>query len=241
MHDEAVEAIKNLSNEAMELKEVDGKKYSPVTLKRVYSDPRPDALRIKSLEGIMDYLTANIDNLDIDELILHIIDYETVCILTNVRGEKNQRHVVIQAGLGEFDSFPFDRYIGQEQFIIKMRAMFNSTTDLESIIRYTSKIDQTASVVTEDDGITQNVNIKQGQSGAMTERETIPSLVVLEPYRTFSEAEQPASQFLFRMKTEDEVVKCALFEADGGAWRSQARQNIAQYFSEREIEIPVIA
>jgi hypothetical protein len=175
------------------------------------------------------------------ELIVHIVDHREVRVLTNVHGEKNQRNCVIAAILQGLEPFPFEKYIGQEQFIIKMRAMFNSTEDLESIIRYTSKIDQTASVTTEDDGITQNINIKKGRSGVRTERDTVPSLVVLEPFRTFMEADQPCSQFLFRIKTEDEVVKCALFEADGGAWRNQARQNISEYFSSMDLGIPIIS
>lgn len=241
MHDEAVKAVEGLTIKSMELKEVGKEFYSPVKLNRVYSDPRPNSIGIKSLTGVLDFLEFNIDKLSIDDLMLHIVDHTDVKIVTNVHGKQNERHTVLNASLDDFDVFQFDRYIEQEQFIIKMRSMFNSTEDLETIIRYTSKIDRAASVTTEDDGITQNVNIKQGQSGVRTEREIVPSLVLLEPYRTFPEAEQPASQFLFRMKTENETVKCALFQADGGTWRNQARINIKNFFIDNNIPIPVIA
>lgn len=241
MHDEAVKAVEELTIKSMELKEVLGKKYSPVKLNRVYSDPRPESVVIKSLTGVLDFLESNVDKLDKEKLMLHIVDHTEVRIITDVCGESNERNTVLAAKLDDFEVFQFNRYIEQEQFIIKMRSMFNSTPDLETIIRYTSKIDRTASVTTEDDGITQNVNIKQGQSGVRTERETVPSLVLLEPYRTFPEALQPSSQFLFRMKTENEVVNCALFQADGGTWRNQARINIKDYFIENELPIPVIA
>ena len=41
---------------------------------------------------------------------------------------------------------------------------------------------------------------------------------------------QPESQFVFRM-TEDKYdgVQCASFEADGGAWRLKAMENIKEY------------
>lgn len=46
----------------------------------------------------------------------------------------------------------------------------------------------------------------------------------------FVEVDQPASQFIFRMKQEQGMgIRCALFEADGGAWKNQACQNIEQY------------
>ena len=56
----------------------------------------------------------------------------------------------------------------------------------------------------------------------------------LRPYRTFTEVVQPASDFIFRMK-EDRGITCALFEADGGAWKNAAMKNIKEYL-EFELE-----
>lgn len=66
----------------------------------------------------------------------------------------------------------------------------------------------------------------------------IPSPVTLKPYRTFTEVEQPESQFVFRMKEDKyDGVQCALFEADGGAWKLGAMEYIKEYL-ERELEDP---
>lgn len=62
----------------------------------------------------------------------------------------------------------------------------------------------------------------------------IPNPVVLKPYRTFLEVDQPESAFIFRMK-EGHGVECAIFEADGGAWMMEAMQNIKAYL-EKELE-----
>ena len=215
MNGEAVKEVKKLAIEAMELKEVEGKMYSPVSLHKIYSDPRPNSIIIKSLTGILDYLETNIDGLDMEKLILHIVDHKTVMVITNEYGESRIRDAAIIAELDGLQPFPFEKYLEQETFIIKLRSMFGSTIDLESIIRYTSKIDNESNVRTEDDGITQNINVKQGLTGVKTERDTVPSLVTLRPYRTFPEAEQPQSEFLFRMKNIEGVVTCALFDADG--------------------------
>ena len=59
----------------------------------------------------------------------------------------------------------------------------------------------------------------------------VPNPVILRPYRTFPEVEQPASSFIFRMKENDGVC-CALFEADGGAWKNEAMRNIKEYLKE---------
>ena len=241
MNDEAVKSIEELTIKSMELKTVKDDQYSPVALHRVYSDPRPEPVGIKSLTGIMDFLESNVDKMDTSRLMLHIVDHTKVRIITDVCGESNKRNTVLVADLDGLTPFPFERFMDQETFIIKLRSMFGSTEDLESIIKYTSKIDDESAIRTEDDGITQNINMKKGLTGVKTERDTVPSLVTLRPYRTFPEAEQPKSEFLFRMKSIEGIVTCALFDADGGAWRNQARLNIAAYFEASDIKIPVIS
>ena len=53
-----------------------------------------------------------------------------------------------------------------------------------------------------------------------------PNPVTLRPYRTFNEVEQPASQFVFRI---NKLANLALFEADGGKWKLEAVESIANY------------
>jgi hypothetical protein len=45
------------------------------------------------------------------------------------------------------------------------------------------------------------------------------------------EVEQPVSSFIFRMKEDkySKGIQCALFEADGGAWKLEAMQAIKAY------------
>lgn len=58
----------------------------------------------------------------------------------------------------------------------------------------------------------------------------VPNPVKLKPYRTFLEVDQPVSEFIFRMKQDKyDGVLCALFEADGGAWKMEATERIKKY------------
>lgn len=220
-----------------------GKEYSAANLKRVYDDPRPSALHLSSLDGLVDYIKANIDGYDLTDLIIHVIDYKTVKLLTKKMGESNQRHTVLVVELDNLQSFPFGRFIGQQEFIIKCGSMFEQDGgDLESIIKYTAKIDVTESVKTEDDGISQSANIKKSVGGVIGERESIPAKVKLSPFRTFQELNQPESEFLFRMGTENGSATCALIEADGGSWVRGARKLIAGYLeTEIDAKIPIIS
>ncbi len=52
----------------------------------------------------------------------------------------------------------------------------------------------------------------------------------IQLYRTFREIQQPKSKFLFRLKqSETNLPTFAFFEADGGAWKLQAVEDIARY------------
>ena len=79
-----------------------------------------------------------------------------------------------------------------------------------------------------DDGITQRVTAKAGVARVAVV--DLPNPVELYPYRTFLDVEQPASKFVLRIKADkDEGPRCALFEADGGAWRATAVETIKSY------------
>ena len=67
----------------------------------------------------------------------------------------------------------------------------------------------------------------------------VPNPVNLCPFRTFIEVGQPASSFVFRMRqNRDEGVECAIFEADGGAWKNAAMENIKEYLQAELKEFP---
>ena len=79
-------------------------------------------------------------------------------------------------------------------------------------------------VTSVDNGVTQTVEASQGISLKSTV--AVRPRVELQPFRTFLEVDQPASEFLLRIDGSDRV---GLFEADGGVWKLEAKNNIAAY------------
>lgn len=72
---------------------------------------------------------------------------------------------------------------------------------------------------------TQTVEARQGVAlNAVVE---IKPRVMLRPFRTFLEVEQPESEFLLRVDPDEGI---GFFEADGGIWKLEAKKNIADYF-----------
>lgn len=240
MNEAAIEKIEELVKKGLEIKEIGGKQYSTVGLTRVYNDPKPAPVVVKSLTGIVDFLNANKDGLKLENLMIHVVDHKTVKVVTEVHGERNERYTVIEAEREDIQGFSYGRFIDHEEFVIRMRSMFSDTEDLAKLMSYASKVSNDTAVKTEDDGITQHVEIKQGLSGVRVEGVELPSQVTLKPFRTFSECEQPDSKFLFRMRKND-GVECALFEADGGFWKQTAREAIAEFFKKELSDIAVIS
>ena len=228
MHGDAVKEIERLAQEASIVKQVNGVNYSVKKLNPVYFDPRPDTLQIQSLTGILDYLESNVDNWNLEKFMIHIVDHETVNLITNICGESNKRNTVLTAKR-EGKDFPFEQWIEQEKFIIFVRSLFMETNDRADILFQTSKISTDSAIKTGDDGVKQNIQIKKGISGAVLEAAEIKPIVKLKPCRTFPEIDQPESEFLFRMRESNGSVHCALFEADNAAWKNEARMSIKKF------------
>lgn len=79
-----------------------------------------------------------------------------------------------------------------------------------------------------DDGVSQVLTVKQGVS--LAQNVTLQNPVPLKPMRTFSEVDQPESNFTLRVNGDADV---ALFEADGGAWKNAAVANIKNYLESK--------
>jgi hypothetical protein len=112
------------------------------------------------------------------------------------------------------------------------------TEDREKLLKIVGNIRDENVTEFGDDGVTQQVQARTGIT--RIENIVVPNPVVLKPYRTFTEVEQPESSFILRMRKGPEV---ALFEADGRAWENKAICNIRDYLRKEleGIEINIIA
>jgi hypothetical protein len=114
---------------------------------------------------------------------------------------------------------------------------FEKTDDLVKILEVVGNVKEENVSNYSDDGVTQSVVARKGI--ARVENVVVPNPVVLVPYRTFMEIQQPASKFVFRMS---DGPQAAIYEADGGAWELEAMMSIKKYLQEnleKEIQILV--
>lgn len=223
-----------LSKQNAEVLEIGGKKFTTQPVKPV-KDAEPETLDAATLTGLVDYIKANVDALEIPKLIVHVKDHANVKLLSALHGDFAQRDCLLHVK-ADLLQMQFNSWVDSERFNIFLQACFQDTEDRAAVLKVVGNIRESAVKDTADDGVSQEVTIKSGI--ARVESVKVPNPVSLKPFRTFTEVDQPASRFVFRMQ---EGPKCMLVEADGGAWRNEARQNIKKYLAENVPGITIIA
>lgn len=236
-----VELGKKLSNPTE--REYDGRKYISKDLKAM-EPPLVTALQISTLGSLIElcrgkFATLSADNatketafekFNAAQHVIHVVDEKQVQVITAISNVWAKREVLITCKLDEQVGFKFSQYLSHEDFIVGVLANFTSTDDKDYILRIASSLTTERVVTSDDDGISQGVGLKAGVS--LKTQETLKNRVKLAPYRTFREVAQPVSEFIFRVKQDgDQTPRLTLVEADGGAWKLEARDNIARHLS----------
>jgi len=236
--------IEKAINKILELAEVenfvfDDRQYTSKKLHPVL-EPEPECLQLNTLTGFVDYVQNNEDALIKNGLIAHVEGYGYVQLLSGLIAPFLQRLQFISARHSE-PAFVFGQWFDVETFIINVQSQFIQDAATAEILKLVGNLkDESVRTVT-DDGVTQNVTAKVGV--ARVNDVDVPNPIALQPYRTFLEIEQPASQFVFRLRRgrEGQLPTCALFEADGGKWKLEAILSIRDYLKEKLPEITIIA
>lgn len=204
--------------------EINGDEYSDKPLHRIDAYyPKADRIRISTLTGMLDYILSNTDELPA-KMIIEVASPTCVKMYSQLDPNRDREHIVeVNAMLPEFR---FGQFIDNESFCIGLQSKFIQNEDRDLLLKFAGTVK--AGTITEygDDGVTQKATVKTGI--ASSDDAIVPNPVTLKPYRTFLEVEQPESQFVFRMR-DNRGVECAIFEADGGAWKYEAMQRISNY------------
>ena len=234
-----------------------GREYTSKRLIPV-PEPVPPLLMVDTLRGLVDYLRSGFDEEEIGRVLpvaettvfkpeslplavaLHVKTPHVVDAFLPVREPWKERVVVVSAQWTR-SPFPFGTWMDQENFLIKLQAMFMRQNHREEVNDWQKVMDVAAKIICEDraeitdNGIAQAVTVSRGvkkESGVI-----LPNPVILRPVRTFTEVEQPASSFVFRMRSEP--VTLSLHEADMGAWEMEAKQSIKMYLEGELPGVPV--
>lgn len=192
--------------------------------------PVPQPLQVHTLNAIVEYCKRELAS--DKKYIVNVVDPGQVTVNSVIDLQTRQRECLLSSKLIS-DKFSFDTPLNVEHFIIAMQAQFVQDDTTAAILNLVGNIVSETKVATEDDGVTQRVTAKAGI--VKTEERQVPNPVVLRPYRTFMEIEQPASEFVLRIKSQGPTA--ALYEADGGAWKNKAVADIANFLKYELAEV----
>lgn len=232
-----VQAI--IENSKTEVLKINGVEYAstPVTdVRKPESEPR--ALELATLDSLIAYLDANRDGLVKTDLMIHIESVEKVSVVSKLYGDFQQRNTYAYAEpVGE--SFGFGQTYDNETFIVALQTLFVTSPTRDKLINVMSNIRDEDVKTHADDGFTQVVVVKTGI--AMGTPVSVPNPVLLKPFRTFREVDQPESLFVLRLKSNREAKPSAiLYEADGGSWKLEAMKAIAEFLRNNIEDVTIL-
>lgn len=227
---EALEYIVGLKTPV--ITEIDGNTYSDKPLNRISYVPYAKTIGMKTLTSLVEYIKANIDSMS-EKMTVHVISPTEVHLYSSLDADRKREYLVeVNA---ELPDFRFGSFIDHENFVIALQSKFVPNEDRDLVLKFAGTVEDGTVAEYGDDGVTQKATIKTGVASKADA--VVPNPVNLIPYRTFLEVQQPASDFIFRMKSSC-GVQCAIFEADGGAWKNEAMSRIKNYLALELSEYP---
>ena len=220
--------------------EINGASYTTKKVYRIDEELRAKPIECKTLTGLLDYIRENQESILGGAYFLHVVDEKTVSLISALDGDRERETLVVARA--ETPSLPIGAFYNNEAFLIGVQANFVPGKDRALVLQFAGTVTDGTITDYKDDGVTQKATIRQGIKGK-TEA-VVPSPCNLRPYRTFAEIEQPESGFIFRMRS-GHGPECALYEADGGAWKYKAMDGIKKYLQAHlkaaKIDMAVIA
>lgn len=222
-------------------KEEDGRIYVDKPLREIMA-PAITPVEVHTLKGFVDLYKLRDESAP--KAFIQIQDHLTVWLVAKEVDEWRRRaHFVHCTVPSDAPHFPFSSWLDPEEFVIKLMTLFEDAEyglDHKKIVRLVSGLAAEAVTVSNDDGISQQVVTRQGM--VTKDSEKVSPRVKLSPYRTFREVGQPMTEFVLRLRSrQGQMPSCALFEADGGEWRTDAMKNIREYLLKEVPDADVVS
>lgn len=181
---------------------------------------RPKDFCVDTLSGLVRIIKEEGSKIGL-KLLVQVEDQHHVVVWSDYLGARSVpsrtfERLRLYTATADVPRITVGNYMDQQQAIIELQSLHNATPDRDYLLDLLSKID-----------VTQEATVKTG----VVLKDTVPvkPIVELQPFRTFIEIDQPVSKFLLRV---DEHGRAGLFEADGGAWKLEAKCSIAKWLSD---------
>jgi hypothetical protein len=221
---------------------IDDRDYTTKVIAPMLDHAPKKPLVFKSLKGLVDYINFNVDGLDPHKIMIHVESPYVVSVNSMLTPKFLQRFEYAKSHYDQ-PEFAFDVFQQIDRAIISLQSHFVMTEELQILIQIIGNITDSDIREVSDDTVTQSVVVRSAVS--LKDRIKIPNPITLRPYRTFSEIEQPAGQYIVRVRSENEkaLPTVALFNSGGMQWQLAAMDAINKFlfFSINDKNIPILA
>lgn len=232
-------------NVSPQLHNINGVMWSDKPLQRIKDIKRFDGVSFTTLTGLVDYLKSNIDvpNAFIEHIFVSVVSPTEIKVYSGTSETNFYERTVIAEVAAMVPRVRIGEWLDQSAFCIMLRSCFVEfpfpDTDRDALIGVASNIVSGTIAEYQDTGISQKATLKTGIQEA--EDKLLPEKVILRPYRTFLEVDQPKSEFIFRAQDNKmHGVQLALYEADGGRWKMDAMKAVKEFLTEELKDMPAI-
>ena len=211
-------------------------KWVPMEIPLPEEKPTPKCIEFFTMAGLVDYINENSEHLipeDGTKVILQVINEREIALISQPSPIRKIRHAIAYCK-AHVPQITFERYMDTDTFCTELLSKFVETDARKMLFSVVKSMTKQQSANVSDDGVGQQITVKDGVSLATNVQFQNP--VPLRPRRTFSEVEQPESNFTLRV---DRDANAALFESDGGAWKNDAVSYIRAYLI-NNIENPAV-
>lgn len=220
--------LRDFVNKLMELAaptihEVDGSVYSNQQLVHIQDKkPMPRCIDLTGLDSICKMVRNEAEHVGL-QIFIQVKDYKSVSVFTSLDADEDRLY--LYKCVADTPAVSTDRFLSYEKAVIELRSLYIPNEGTKYLLQLLSSISNESKVTSSDNGVTQQVEARSGI--ALNSMVKIEPRVTLQPFRTFIEVEQPASEFLLRINERGEI---GFFPADGGVWKLEATRNVAGYF-----------
>jgi hypothetical protein len=160
-------------------------------------------------------------------------EYNAVDVYGSYETNYSRRH--LYQSISDNKHFDFGT-LSLERAIITIQSKYTNNEGADYVIDLCSRVSNNSDVTSEDNGVSQKVQTTKGI--ALKKNEMVKNRVMLQPFRTFMEIEQPESEYLLRLgENPSGDVTVSLIESDGGAWKLKAKASIAEFLKANLTEL----
>lgn len=236
MLEKAINRLVQLGNP---IAQAHGRAYRGDTLAPLPSPiTKPDMMNMHTLSGFCAFI---MNEKDLHGCTVLVGGNDHVSYVGDIAGDFNQRLIYADTKPFIGAQFRFGQYHDPETFIVGLQSCFVQDEMTANVLKVVGNLQSEQVQTVVDDGVSQQVAAKAGI--ARVANIVLPNPVLLRPFRTYQEVEQPVSRFVLRAKRGDagQMPTLALFETGDEQWKLAAVKSIKEYVTANAPGVLVLA